>query len=94
MGKYDNLLNEDVFEVFGEENVNKALEYCTQTTDKTKYYYRDDFVKKLKEHDRFTTAELVLTLLKEEIINDKELKDFYNNDIGEELSTGRYLPCC
>lgn len=94
MGKYDNLLKEDVFEVFGEENVNKALDVCTQTTDKAKYYYRDDFVKKLKEHDRFTTAVLVLTLLKEKIIIDKELDDFYDNDLGNELRTGRYMPCC
>ena len=94
MGKYDNLLKEDVFKVFGEENVNKALEHCTQTTDKTKYGYRDDFVKKLKEHDRFTTAELVLFLLKEKIITDKELEEYYDNELGNELRTGRYLPCC
>ena len=93
MGKYDNLMKEDVFEVFGEENVNKALDYCTQTTDKTKYYYRDDFVKKLKEHDRFTTAEFVLFLLKEKIITDKDLEEYYDNDLGNELRTGRYIPC-
>ena len=88
MGKYDNLMNEDVFEVFGEENVNKALEVCTRSYD------REDFVKKLKKHDRYSTAVLVLTLLRRKIIVDKELKDYYNNDLGEELSTGRYLPCC
>lgn len=88
MGKYDNLMNEDVFEVFGEENVNKALDVCTRSYD------REEFVKRLKNHERYSTAVLVFTLLKEKIIIDKELDDFYDNDIGNELRTGRYLPCC
>ena len=89
MGKYDNLMKEDVFEVFGEENVNKVLEIVTYEGKD-----REDYIQRLKEHNRYTTAVLVLTLLKEKIIIDKELDDFYDNDIGNELRTGRYLPCC
>ena len=66
MGKYDNLLKEDVFKVFGEENVNKAIEVATTEGER-----REDFIKKLKKHDRYTTAILVLTLLREKIIIDK-----------------------
>ena len=88
MGKYDNLLKEDVFKVFGEENVNKVIEIVTR-----KGKEREDFIKALKEHKRYETAVLILFLLKEEIIIDKELDDYYVNDIGNELRTGKHKPC-
>ena len=89
MGKYDNLMNEDVLEVFGEENVNKAIEVATTEGER-----RREFIEKLKQHDRYTTAVLVLTLLRKKIIINKELNDYYINDLGNELRTGKYLPCC
>ena len=89
MGKYDNLLKEDVFKVFGEENINKALNVCASSSKEK----RLDFIKRLKQHDRYTTAVLVLTLLRKKIIIDKELNDYYINDLGNELRTGRYIPC-
>ena len=89
MGKYDNLLKEDVFKVFGEENVNKVIEMVTREGEE-----REDFIKALKEHERYETAVLVLFLLNEKIVTDKELDDYYVNDIGNELRTGKYIPCC
>ena len=89
MGKYDNLLKEDVFKVFGEENVNKVIEFVT---DKGKQ--REEFIEKLKTHDKKTIAVLVLCLLKNKIITDKSLKEYYHNEIGNEIRTGKYMPCC
>ena len=89
MGKYDNLMKEDVFKVFGEENVNKVIEIVTHEGKE-----REDFIKALKEHERYETAVLVLMLLKRKIVYNEELKKFYHNDISNELRTGTYLPCC